>query len=61
MESFENDESDDDLHDSSISQNSDKSDFNFDSDELADDLDELEILSEHSTENEMDVDSCKGM
>jgi hypothetical protein len=57
MESFENDESDDDLHDSSISQNSDKSDFNFDSDELADDLDELEILSEQSTENEMDVDS----
>ncbi|CAF1475350.1 unnamed protein product, partial [Rotaria sp. Silwood1] len=57
MEHFENDESDDDSHDSSTSQNSDESDFNFDSDELADGLDELEILSEYSTENEMDVDS----
>ncbi|CAF3133579.1 unnamed protein product, partial [Rotaria sp. Silwood2] len=57
MEPFENDESDDDSHDSSASQNSDESDFNFDPDELADGLDELEILSEYSTENEMDVDS----
>ncbi|CAF3841969.1 unnamed protein product [Rotaria magnacalcarata] len=57
MEPFENDESDDDSNDSSTSQNSDGSDFSFDPDELADDLDELEILSEYSTGNEMDVNS----
>ena len=57
MEPFENDESDDDSHDSSTSPNSDENDFNFDPDELADGLDELEILSEYSNENEMDVDS----
>lgn len=57
MEPFENEESDDDSYDSSTSQNSDESDFSFDLDEIADDLDELEILSEYSTENGMDVDS----
>ena len=57
MEAFENEESDDDSYDSSTSQNSDESDFSFDLDEIAHDLDELEILSEYSTENEMDVDS----
>ena len=41
------------------SENSDTSDLNFDDDTLADALDELEISSEYSTENEMDVD-CIG-
>ena len=59
MEPVENDVSDDDSGDSITSENSDASDFIFDDDdddELADALDELEILSEYSTENEMDVD-----
>ena len=57
MESFESDEFDDESRDSLTSKNSDESDFNFDYNELADSLDELRILSEYWTENEMDIDS----
>jgi hypothetical protein len=56
MEPFENDESDDDSRDSLTSENSDESVFSFDYDELADDLDERQILSDYSAENEMDLD-----
>jgi hypothetical protein len=57
MEPFENDESDDDSRDSLTNEDSDESDFNFGYDELTDDLDKLQVLSEYSTENEMNVDS----
>jgi hypothetical protein len=56
MESFENDESDDDSRDSLTNKDSDESDFDFDYDELADDLDKLQVLSEYLNEKEMDVD-----
>ena len=57
MEPFENDEFDDESCDSLTSENIDESDFNFDYDKLADSLDELQISSEYSTENEMNIDS----
>ncbi|CAF1098647.1 unnamed protein product [Adineta steineri] len=57
MKPFQNDESDDDSRGSFISADSD---FNSGYDKLADDLDELQILSEYSTEKEMEVDSISG-
>ncbi|CAF1641053.1 unnamed protein product, partial [Adineta ricciae] len=57
MEPFEKDESDDNSDNSSSNEVSDESDFDFDYDDLIDDLDELQISSEYSTDNEMDVDS----
>jgi hypothetical protein len=53
MESFD---SDDYLLDSLTSDESNDSDFSFDSDELVDDLQELRILDEFSNEGQMDVD-----
>ena len=53
MESFD---SDDYLLDSLTSDESNDSDFSFDSDELVDNLQELRILDEFSNEGQMDVD-----
>ncbi len=54
MESFD---SDDYSLDSLTSDESRESDFNFDSDELVDDLQELQISDEFSKEDQMDMDS----
>ena len=54
MESFDND---DYSPDSLTSDESDNSDFNVDSDELVDDLQELQISNEFSNEDPMDTDS----
>ncbi|CAF1617802.1 unnamed protein product [Rotaria magnacalcarata] len=57
MESFKNDELDDDSRSSLANEESNMSDFDFHHDELADDLDRLQVLSKYSNENEMDIDS----
>jgi hypothetical protein len=57
MESSGNDESDDDSRDSLTNVDSDESDFDFVYDELANHLDAVQISSEQSSEDEMEIDS----
>lgn len=52
MESYENDESNDDLYDSYASDDTSESDFEFGYDELVDNFDEIELSDE-----DMDIDT----
>ncbi len=57
MEFYENNDLDDESYDSSASDDTSESDFDFDSDELVDNLDELELSDEDLDPHAEELDS----